>query len=284
MNFEKDEQWWFNFLYRKDKERGQGFNEDLWTPGFFKCRINSDTNITFQAALSTINSSSCQPAINDINCESEIANLIEHQNYLIDTAKTKDENLQKLCLAADQFITTLQTDTARETKQNKPNRTTIMAGYPWFADWGRDALIALPGLLLSTGRFEEAKSVLTTFANAARDGLIPNRFDDNSHTAYFNSIDASLWFINAAFEYLETSKNVEIFTNQLLPKIEWIIDSYNKGTRFSTYADTDGLITSGNEQTQLTWMDAKYDGIAFTPRYGKSVEINSLWYNGIYHV
>jgi predicted glycogen debranching enzyme len=156
-----------------------------------------------------------------------------------------------------------------------------LAGYPWFADWGRDAFIALPGLLLSTGRFEEAKSVLTTFATAADEGMIPNRFDDRSGTTYFNSVDASLWFINAAFQYVAASGDSKTFMQELMPTIRWIIDSYHKGTRFDIRADADGLITAGNDQTQLTWMDAKYDGVAFTPRCGKAVEVNALWYNSL---
>jgi predicted glycogen debranching enzyme len=120
-----------------------------------------------------------------------------------------------------------------------------------------------------------------TFAQQADEGMIPNRFDDRSDTAYFNSVDASLWFINAAFQYLNAANDTKTFMQQLLPVIRWIIDSYNKGTRFGINADADGLITAGNSETQLTWMDAKYDGVAFTPRYGKAVEINALWYNGL---
>jgi len=165
--------------------------------------------------------------------------------------------------------------------ENHEPRTTILAGFPWFADWGRDAFIALPGLLLSTGRFDEAKSVLTTFAQVADEGMIPNRFDDHSDTAYFNSIDASLWFINAAFQYLNTTGDSETFTQQLLPTIRWVIDSYYNGTRFGIRTDVDGLITTGDGQTQLTWMDTKCEGVAFTPRYGKAVEINALWYNAL---
>ena len=122
---------------------------------------------------------------------------------------------------------------------------------------------------------------MTTFAAAADEGMIPNRFDDYSDTAYFNSVDASLWFINAAFQYLNATGDSETFTQQLLPVIRWIIDSYHNGTRFGIRADADGLITAGNEQTQLTWMDAKYDGVPVTARYGKAVEVNALWYNSL---
>ncbi len=267
--FETDKQWWFNFLYRNDKQRGQEYVEDLWTPGFFKCRVDAPKKITFWANLSSkYDTGSLRTDIEEV-CE----NLNKHQHTIITSAKAKDENLKILSIAADQFVT--------KRIAGDKQRTTILAGFPWFADWGRDAFIALPGLLLSTGRFEEAKSVLTTFASAADKGMIPNRFDDRSDTAHFNSIDASFWFVNAAFQYLDATSDTQTFTDSLLPTIRWIIDSYYNGTRFDIHADADCLLTGGDEDTQLTWMDAKYDGVCFTPRYGKSVEINALWYNSL---
>ena len=269
-NFEKDRQWWFNFVYRNDKERGQDYTEDLWTPGFFKCRIDSPAKIVFWANLS----SRCKPEqLVNADIDAVCKDLSRHKNMVISAGRTRDDKLQKLFLAADQFIAKHQT--------NHNHRTTILAGFPWFADWGRDAFIALAGLLLSTGRFDEAKSVLPTFAQAADDGMIPNRFDDSGDSAYFNSVDASLWFINAAFQYLNATGDSKTFAQELLPTIRWIIDSYHNGTRFGIRAEADGLITSGNNETQLTWMDAKYDGVAFTPRCGKAVEINALWYNSL---
>ncbi|MFH1719660.1 MAG: amylo-alpha-1,6-glucosidase [Planctomycetota bacterium] len=297
--FEKDEQWWLNFVYRVDGERGQNFTEDLWAPGFFKCRVDSPMRVVLWAELAdggrraqgTLDPARYTPSYIDTACEE----LHKHQESLIHKARNVKRNLrfpisgfqlenstldaadpdffETLCLSADAFIT-------RRQSGNK-FRTTILAGYPWFADWGRDALISLPGLLLVTGRFDEAKSVLTTFAAAADDGMIPNRFDDNSDTTYFNSVDASLWFINAAFQYLEATGDSKTFTKELVPTIRWIVESYQKGTRFGIGADADGLITAGDDQTQLTWMDAKFDGVAFTPRCGKAVEVNALWYNGL---
>jgi len=288
MNFEKDEQWWFNFVYRKEKQRGQDFTEDLWTPGFFKCQIPSSkpTKIIFWANLSPPESGCDLEKLTKTDVEAVLEDLSRHQSVATTacreppgpaTVKNGDTKLRTLCLAADQFITKRQTNSDDEPIK----RTTIVAGFPWFADWGRDTFISLPGLLLSTRRFDEAKSVLTTFAAAADEGMIPNRFDDRTGTAYFNSVDASLWFINAAFQYLNVTGDSETFTQQLLPTIRWITDSYHNGTRFGICADTDGLITAGNAETQLTWMDAKYDGVAFTPRYGKAVEVNALWYNAL---
>lgn len=313
VNFVKDWQWWFNFVYRNNKERGQDFTEDLWTPGFFKCRIDSPTKIVLWANLSPL-WARCKPEeLANLDIEAVREDLRKHQESIKRKAKSVKHDLrlpavlnrpcgfasqkrksrgnnggqlknrklkiesrkyfEALCLTADRFIAKRQT--------NYHHRTTILAGYPWFADWGRDAFIALPGLLLSTGRFDEAKSVLTTFAAAADKGMIPNRFDDRSGTTYFNSVDASLWFINAAFQYLQTSGDSKTFMQELMPTIRWIIDSYHNGTRFDIRSDADGLITAGNNQTQLTWMDAKYEGIAFTPRCGKAVEVNALWYNSL---
>ncbi len=298
-DFEKDEQWWLNFVYRVDGERGQNFTEDLWTPGFFKCRVESPMRVVLWAELadgSPRARNRLDPALYthdyiDQACEQ----LRNHWENLTNKARNVKSNLQfpisgfqlensnlntadsdffeTLCLSADAFITRRQSD--------HKFRTTILAGYPWFADWGRDAFISLPGLLLATGRFDEAKSVLTTFAAAVDEGMIPNRFDDNSDTTYFNSVDASLWFINAAFQYFQASGDSKTFSKELVPTIRWIIESYHKGTRYGISADADGLITAGDDHTQLTWMDAKFDGVAFTPRCGKAVEVNALWYNGL---
>lgn len=335
-HFEEDPQWWFNFIYRAERERGLSFTEDLWAPGLFKCRIDAPTKIILWASLHPYEPGKESEKLTRISIETVCEDLHGHQENLLrqarkarrgsrplpfaaeiaeiaeqkdinisdctikkynlsssslrssraqrlmkdrsqrKTSQTKldnDEPFQMLCLAAEQFVTKRQI--------NHSCKATIVAGYPWFADWGRDALIALPGLLLTTGRFDEAKSVLTTFAAAADEGMIPNRFDDNGDTAHFNSVDASLWFINAAFQYLQATGDSKTVTQELMPTVRWIIDSYRKGTRFGIHADSDGLITAGNEQTQLTWMDAKCDGIAFTPRHGKAVEVNALWYNSL---
>jgi glycogen debranching enzyme len=306
-NFEKDPQWWFNFVYRNDRERGQNFAEDLWTPGFFSCWIDSPTKIVLWASLNPptkgYDAESAHGGNTDIEAVCE--DLRRGQENIRRKAKSVGRKtrcpvrksriehralrFEALCLAADQFIVTRDAGAGAQApavccasqQRGHKRQVTILAGYPWFADWGRDAFIALQGLLLSTSRFDEAKSVLVTFAAAADEGMIPNRFDDRSDTAYFNSVDASFWFVNAAFRYLEASGDSKTFMRELLPTIRWIIDSYHKGTRFGIRAEADGLITAGNNETQLTWMDAKYDGTAFTPRCGKAVEVNALWYNSL---
>lgn len=275
--YEKDPQWWFNFKYRADKERGQGYTEDLWAPGIFKCKIDSPIKIILWAHLSDSEAGDVPEPLNDADMDIICLDLQNHQKSLKHQASqmqtSEGTHFDILCLAADQFVT------QRTTRRG--HSTTILAGYPWFADWGRDAFISLPGLLLVTGRFEQAKSVLTMFANAADRGMIPNRFDDYSDTTHFNSVDASLWFINAAFQYVSATGDTETLTRELIPTIRQIVESYHNGTRFGIQADADGLIVAGDEHTQLTWMDAKCDGIAFTPRYGKVVEVNALWYNAL---
>ncbi len=270
MKFEENIDWWYNFTYRIDHERGQSFKEDIWTPGFYRNKLSGNDKILMGASLKL------QYDGEDINRDEfeKVKNkLSKRQGQLLSCGKASDDIHKKLVLAADQFVTECGTEDS--------HRTTILAGFPWFADWGRDAFISLPGLLLSTGRYNEAKSVLTTFANAIDEGMVPNRFDDRSDTAHFNSIDASLWYINAAFEYLKVTGDRETFENKILRKLELIIKSYRNGTRFGIQSDDDGLISGGSEETQLTWMDAKFDGVVFTPRYGKAVEVNALWYNAV---
>ncbi|MCA3005850.1 MAG: glycogen debranching protein, partial [Phycisphaerales bacterium] len=167
----------------------------------------------------------------------------------------------------------------------------IIAGYPWFADWGRDTMISLPGLLLCTGRHEEARSLLLLFS-AARGGgpagseqsggLVPNVFDDYTGRPHYNTVDASLWFVHACCRYLAASKDQSTFNKELLPACLDVMHAYRTGTAFGIGADPeDGLIASGDHTTQLTWMDAKRDGVVFTPRHGKAIEINALYYNAL---
>jgi predicted glycogen debranching enzyme len=270
MRFEQDRQWWYNFSYRVNRTRGLACTEDLWTPGFFRGQIGSGSRIVFRARFGEHLRPGREPSI---DADLVRSGQVERQNDLIRAAKARSRIDRVLSLAADQFVIT------RELAAGE--RVSILAGYPWFADWGRDAFVALPGLLLATGRHEQAKSVLTTFAAAADQGMIPNRFDDRSHTAHFNSVDASLWFIHAAFEYLDTTGDLPLFSRELLPVIRWIIDAYHNGTRFGIHADCDGLLLAGDSSTQLTWMDAKCGDVTFTPRWGKAVEVNALWHNAL---
>jgi predicted glycogen debranching enzyme len=156
--------------------------------------------------------------------------------------------------------------------------TTVIAGYPWFGDWGRDTMIALPGLMLCTNRFDEARSCLMLYAQHLRNGLIPNVFDDYGGAAHYNTADASLWFVHAVYALWNWKKQID---DELLHACREVIRAYQNGTDFNISMDKDGLISAGDEGSQLTWMDAKRDGVVFTPRHGKAVEINALWFNAL---
>jgi len=270
MSFERDPQWWYNFLYRKERQRGQDYLEDLWSPGVFRCRIDSPDRIVLWAGLSRCDDTG---EMEEFDLDVVLDSLILREKELTRGIKGDDKRARILYSAAGQFV--IERQIAGE------QRTTVLAGYPWFLDWGRDTFIALAGLLICTGRIAEAAEVLKTFAQAVSKGMIPNRFDDYGAQAHYNSIDAPLWFVHAAFEYLRVSGDTASFSVDLLPAVRWVIDSYRKGTRFGIHADDDGLITGGGEDTQLTWMDAKCNDKVFTPRYGKAVEINALWYNAL---
>jgi glycogen debranching enzyme len=182
--------------------------------------------------------------------------------------------IQQLVLAADSFI-------VERTQPDGALGHSIIAGYPWFRDWGRDAAIALPGLTLATGRYTLARSILKSMACFFQRGLLPNMFPDSSSEASYNTIDATLWYIEAVRAYVEHTDDRETLA-ELFPLLQEAIGWYERGTDFEIGMDaSDGLIRGGSPETQLTWMDVKLDGKAVTPRSGKAVEINALWYNAL---
>jgi predicted glycogen debranching enzyme len=159
---------------------------------------------------------------------------------------------------------------------------TILAGFPWFGDWGRDTMIALPGITLATKQFPIARSILTTFAQYINGGMLPNKFPDRySEPLKYNTIDATLWFFWSIQQYAHYSEDWSFIQAELYDDLKNIIENYKRGTRFGIGMDSDGLIQGGDEDTQLTWMDVKFDNFAVTPRYGKAVEINALWFNAL---
>jgi len=270
MAFMEDTQWWYNFSYRQEKLRGYDYIEDLWSPGIFRRTIDGPVRIVLWAGFGDAD---MPQKMAGLDVDVIIDDLKLQQKQVLGNMKSKDPVVQSLAVSAEQFII--------NRKLEKLKIKSIMAGFPWFVDWGRDALISLEGLLLCCGRYEDAFSVLLNFAYNADEGMIANYFGDDESGAHFNSIDTSLWFVHAAFKYYKMSGDSRGFTSRLMPVVRWVVDSYWQGTRFGIKADTDGLITGGSYETQLTWMDAKFDNVAFTPRYGKAVEINALWYNAI---
>ncbi len=162
-----------------------------------------------------------------------------------------------------------------------PRGPTLIAGYPWFTDWGRDTFIAMRGLLLATGKLEAARAILSGWAGAVSEGMLPNRFPDRGEAAEYNAVDASLWFIVAVHDCLSTAGTSRDLTTHLCAACEAILRGYSQGTRFGIAMDTDGLLRAGVPGVQLTWMDAKTGGHVVTPRIGKPVEIQALWINAL---
>ena len=199
----------------------------------------------------------------------------ERQRELLRRAEAEksDPVVQQLILAADQFVVARSDDATAAGK-------TVIAGYHWFADWGRDTMIALPGLTLSTGRPEDAAGILRTFARYVADGLLPNNFPDSAGVIPgYNTVDATLWYAHAIRSYYEATGD-DALVDDLLPVLRDIADKHIAGTRYHIHADpTDGLLYAGEPGVQLTWMDAKIGDWVITPRIGKPVEINALWYN-----
>ncbi len=182
---------------------------------------------------------------------------------------------QRLVLAADQFIVS-------RASSDDPNGKTVIAGYPWFSDWGRDTMISLPGLTLCTGRPEIARSILRTYARHVSQGMLPNRFPDEGETPEYNTVDATLWFFEAVRAYYAANRDDEDLLQELFPVMADMIDWHCRGTRYNIHLDpADGLLYAGEAGVQLTWMDAKVGDWVVTPRVGKPIEVNALWYNAL---
>jgi predicted glycogen debranching enzyme len=262
--FRASPDWWYNFYYRREAARGQDAHEDLYCPGTFTYVLDDGRSCSLTAALD-------EPVSFDF--DATLQRRTERRAELAGAlAAGADETARSLAAVSDVFI-------VRRSFPNTASSTSIIAGFHWFADWGRDALISLPGLLLSTGRFSRARKVFKTFADHMSKGMIPNRFDDYGASPHYNSIDASLWFIIAAERYIQAGGEVSFWKDTLLTVCDTILRSYREGASFDIHADGDGLLTGGSDKTQLTWMDAAIGAETVTPRYGKAVEINALWYS-----
>ncbi len=254
--------WYRDFQYAVEQERGLDFAEDLFSP----CAFNFD--LTASSKVSIIASTE-RRAVNQADAFRRVE--LKRRELLGGNPARAEANplVNALSAAADQFIV------ARERCK------TVIAGYHWFADWGRDTMIALPGLALTTGHAEIAKSILAEFANHVDQGMLPNRFPDAGETPEYNTVDATLWFFEAVRSLLKHTNDFEFVRANLYVVLTEIIDWHVKGTRYQIHADDDGLLYSGEPGVQLTWMDAKVGDWVVTPRYGKPVEIQALWYNAL---
>lgn len=289
--FAPDQQWWNSFAYALDQERGQDYVEDLYSPGYFLLDVpgrEAHSRCIIHASLSLEHAP--EPKVLAIG--SSVGTRRERLGRVFQTTKgsrtltgVQDKALAALVRAGDDFVVARARTTPSiddPTDSEALTLVSVIAGYPWFSDWGRDTCIAMPGLMLATGRFDDARRTLSAFAKARKDGIVPNLFSDQTGQAEYNTVDASLWFIQAACAYAHVTDDRAIFETDLLPACLDIIGAYRRGTMFNIAMDPmDKLITAGNPGTQLTWMDARRDGTTFTPRHGKAVEINALWCSGL---
>ena len=266
-------------LYRIEESRGYEARGELHSPGHFRV----DLSATEDAIL--VASTEPWETLGALNAEEALAAEQSRRRRLVAVAHPAVQAGAgaELVLAADQFIITPEgrpEDRARAHAAGDEVRT-VIAGYHWFTDWGRDTMISLEGLTLVTGRHLEAGYILRTFAHHVKDGLIPNMFPEGEREGLYHTADATLWFFHALDRYLAITGDRQTLV-QLLPTLQSIVHHHLRGTRFGIALDpADGLLRQGAEGYQLTWMDAKVDGWVVTPRRGKAVEINALWYNAL---
>ncbi|WP_210521389.1 amylo-alpha-1,6-glucosidase [Hymenobacter terricola] len=254
--------WYYQLEYAQEQERGQDFREDLFSPGVFQRVLSAGD--TFGLVIST---EPCGPD----SAETLLAQEAHRRTALLAAVAPPDALRRALTLAADQFVVRRAADL-----------NTVIAGYHWFTDWGRDTMISLPGLCLVTGRFAEARRILQAFAAAVSEGLLPNRFPDSGAAPEYNTVDATLWFFVAVQQYQHYSGDADFVQQALLSVLTDILAWHRRGTRYGIRVAENGLLSAGAEGEALTWMDARVGGWAVTPRRGQPVEIQALWYNALY--
>ncbi len=256
--------WFYNFLHREERARGLDDTSDLFTPGAFVGRLEVGQSISI--VLSTERDVDL-PAERALDSERTLQRTLLTRADAIDSPPL----VQQLVLAADQFLV----------RRGEKGRT-VIAGYHWFNDWGRDTMIALPGLTLATNRADEAADILQTFAAYVDRGMLPNNFPDHDgQVPGYNTVDATLWYVLAIRAYVEATGDT-LLVDELMPVLCDIVDWHVRGTRYGVHVDSrDGLLWAGEPGVQLTWMDAKVGDWVVTPRIGKPVEIQPLWYNAV---
>ncbi len=284
--FKRNEVWNRGFILKKEIERGENFSEDLLCPGRFKTTLTPGASVSIiasteenadETSVSKLEKQRAAKIFEITNICGAPALFTGVTNKLSHTGVKQRKNsladlYRTLTFTADSFIV----------RRASTGKKSIIAGYHWFSDWGRDTMISLGGLTLVTGRFEISRDILTTFAENIKNGLVPNRFnDDSAMPPEYNAADASLWYVHALYKYYLYTGDW-LFIQKNLRVIEEIIDNYISGCDFNIKMDAaDSLISQGCKDIQLTWMDAKIDDLVVTPRSGKAVEINALWYNAL---
>ena len=265
--------------YEMERSRGYASVGSLYSPGYFRGDLRPGSDVTLVASTESWERIHALPPTDAAEAERE------RRRRLVAIAGSAGEDPlgAELVLAADQFIVTPagRAEEAARARAAGEEVRTVIAGYHWFTDWGRDTMISLEGLTLTTRRFREAAYILRTFGHYIRDGLIPNMFPDGAREGLYHTADATLWFFHAVQRYLDVTGDAET-VRQLVPKLADVVAHHLQGTKFGIGVDrADGLLRQGEQGYQLTWMDAKVDDWVVTPRRGKAVEINALWYNAL---
>ncbi|GIK66930.1 MAG: glycogen debranching protein [Chloroflexota bacterium] len=266
-NFIPDENWYLNFYHAIEAYRGQVEYDDNMYAGVFDVVLQPAESFTIVASTNPDASLDGAKALTD---------RLTRDRELLTSSGWQDApmEIRQLILAADQFI-------VNRPAPHDPDGKTVIAGYPWFEDWGRDTMISLAGLTLTTRRPAIARSILRTFGGLVSQGMLPNRFTELGVEPEYNTVDATLWYFEAIRAYYEATQD-RSFLVEIFPVLQSIIEWHQKGTRYHIHLDPhDGLIYAGETGVQLTWMDAKVDEWVVTPRIGKSIEINALWYNAL---
>ncbi len=263
--------WYRNFDLAAERARGLPDRADHFFAGELRATIAPGGSLTIVASTAATSSLNGEAAFAKRQSE---ASALLGQFFAANTGTSQAPSpaVQQLILAADQFIAARPLDGAADAK-------TILAGYPWFSDWGRDTMIALPGLCLATGRPSLASNILRTFSRFVSEGMLPNQFPSAGAAPVYNTVDATLWYFEAVRQYFEATSDIGLL-HELYPVLDGILDAHVRGTRYHIRVDpADGLLYAGEAGVQLTWMDAKVGGRVVTPRIGKPVEVNALWLN-----
>jgi predicted glycogen debranching enzyme len=252
--------WFYNFEYERERERGLDYVEDLFSPMLLRFNLARNPSPEIVASTKPRQASEAR----------QLQNLeIERRDKLVASVSSADPFARLLTGAADQFLVA------------RGDQKTVIAGYPWFGDWGRDTMITLPGLTLVTGRFDDARNLLRAFARSIDQGMLPNRFLEAGDRPEYNTVDATLWMFHAVSQYLSYTRDYDFVRSEMYAPLAGIIAWHERGTRYGIRLDSDGLLHAGEPGVQLTWMDVKIGDWVVTPRTGKPVEIQALWYNAL---
>jgi len=249
-------EWYRRVQFPVEQERGLDGEEDWWSPGEFTMDLAADRSAYLVFTTEPVETVDVETLVRDERLR---------RQRMADGAPGSDRLVRSLWQAAEHYLS------------DRGTQKTVIAGYPWFTDWGRDTFLALPGLCLVTGRHDVARQIIETFSGYVSQGMIPNRFPDAGEAPEYNTIDASLWFVHAVGRYLDYTKDGEAIRRVGWSAVRAILDGYRQGTRYGIRMAEDGLIAGGASGAQLTWMDARIGDWVVTPRHGKPVEIQALW-------